>query len=176
MVMINLLPWREGARLYHNKVIKKMLLAAIFLALSMLSGVHWVLSCKEKQIDDHVMRLRSELKRYELQKKAEVRPTFIKELRHVQSLTNKVFLELGKVQSTGVCFTKISRLKNTIAFSGQASSAAELTDYLSNWNAAYLFSEIKIVQLEQQENQPIKFLFHAVNEGFVKEDLSEGAI
>ncbi|TAK76171.1 MAG: hypothetical protein EPO11_04605 [Gammaproteobacteria bacterium] len=156
MVTINLLPWRDHLRRYQEKSVKRIILIAISVSLSLLFAVHWTL--KE-------MIHREQLKVLALQA---LQPSLPAEdssgkFDRARFATQNLFAELAKGYDDDVCFTGITREKNSITFSGSARTAAELTDFLKNWHATYLFAEIKIDQLQYQpDNGWVQFRFRAI--------------
>lgn len=156
MVEINLLPWRIYKQTYQNKIIKRMLLLTFFCSVLGLGIVHYLLSARETARMTRINMLQNEQRLMLVQKLPA--PPLLTPQRELTTLFN----ELSKMNANEVCFTRIMRNNNTTIFIGKAHSAADLTDYLKNWRAAILFSQIKIIRLEQKNPTVMNFRFEAL--------------
>ncbi len=155
-MMINLLPWRQHLRLQQEKITKQIIFIAIGMTLAMVIAAHYTMS----EMIDRVQTQVFELKKLQpVVQNDHATP----QVERGQQRTKNLFIEVMKRHHYEVCFTEIARERNIVDFSGSAKTAAELTEFLIHWQAAYLFSEIKIDKLQnQRESDGIEFHFHAV--------------
>jgi Tfp pilus assembly protein PilN len=160
MVNINLIPWRDARRIYQTRELKKILCAGIMLLLISVIVVHVLLVKGITGTNHRINGLKNEMQQFH--------PpliTYIKRPQHKfkqRYNVSTLFAELGKLDETGkICFTEIARRDHVVSFKGRMRSTIELTDYLNQWKAGYLFSEIKIKLIEQQENGLFQFIFDA---------------
>lgn len=179
MVTINLLPWRERAQIYQREITKKVLLSTIFLALLVILMAYIGLLWLEKKANKEIYVLKNEIQNFanikktmEQQEKMNSKKGFIRDLYRYQEATRKLFAILEDKTEYEVCFTGILRKNNMMTFSGHASTALELTEFIKHWKATRLFSEIKVDVLEQTESHDMQFRFIAVEkESLVAEKL-----
>jgi hypothetical protein len=162
MVEINLLPWRDYTRDYENKVMKKTLLTTLLLTALILVGIHHILSKREAALQAHLDMLQKQPQQLQWQSVKPVKTS--RPLHELHPEITILFEELKKMRANEVCFTDIIRNNNMTLFMGKAYSAADLTNYLKNWRAAYLFSQININQLEQKNGAITQFRFEAMKE------------
>lgn len=168
MVSINLLPWRAYARRYQQQVLRKLLLSVFLLTLLLIVCLHWITAERTQALQLRVTTLEQASQPLLLAQKQwkassdSGNEAVMKALLNYRYATKKLFAELGRIKADTLCFTQIVRARGRISFAGQAHSAAELTAFLTGWRAAYLFSEIRVEQLEQQENHLIRFRFQAM--------------
>lgn len=168
MVEINLLPWREYTRLYQAKQMKKILFLTLTLCVIPVTGMVLVLTWHEKQLHARITELKKETGRYAVQKPLPAKQDRLDEAKTSkkyldrQAATQKFFGELASISAANLCFTSVTRVMNKITFSGNARSAVDLTDFLTHWQAASFFSEIKIEQIEQQGHAFMRFRFQAL--------------
>jgi hypothetical protein len=160
-VEINLLPWRDYKRAYQNKVMKKILLATLLFTMIILTILHQILSSRETALQIRIDVILNQIQQWREQSIRQNQKQSSQPLPKPPSDITTLFDELKKMNENEVCFTDISRKKNMTMFTGKAHSAADLTDYLQNWRAAYLFSHIKINQLKQKNNTA-EFRFEAI--------------
>ena len=168
MVTINLLPWRQYTRAYHVKVMKRMIIMMLSLAIFIIVGVHRIIAQQIQVMQKRVTRLEQSTHRLvNLNKLSHLKQDrsntakLEKIISSYRAATQNLFAEFTKVYKPKVCFTEITRTKNTLIFSGNTRSAADLTEFLKTWSAAYLFEEIKLEQM-QQKNGFIYFHFQAL--------------
>jgi len=165
MVEINLLPWRDYVLVYQRKQLKKILLTAVLSAVFLVAAMHLLCSRQLHGLQIRKTQLDQDLSQYAAQQqlRASMRLLHTEEAGQSRSrddtAAGKLFVELGKSRLSGVCFTEIVRDRNSILFAGQTRSAADLTDFLVNWNAAALFSELQIDQLQLQKSHLMQFRF-----------------
>lgn len=165
MVTINLLPWRESARMYEKKILKQYLMIAIFAAIFSMIFLRFTLSLREKVLQKNMVELKREVdEMMNLQGKMPQKDSKrkLKKWLSYHDDTQKLLIEIGKKSAADVCFKEIMRNKNTLFFTGRARSAADFTRFLQHWNAAYLFSEIKIKQIQQHADGFVQFDFEAL--------------
>lgn len=168
MVNINLLPWRRFEREYQNRLLKKIFISTISIALFILIIVHALISHQEKLWQANVAATNKKLSLYrEINAQNTSNITAFSEVNTPKQYDKhdfaiRLFSELSKRNAGKVCFTDIERMDKTLLFSGKARSILELTEFLRGWNAAYLFNEIKINSIETQENGFVHFRFQAM--------------
>ncbi|RDI48641.1 PilN domain-containing protein [Aquicella lusitana] len=177
MVAINLLPWREKARIYRAVTIRKMLVASVGFALLVVFMLHLAASRLETNKRNQLIQLESALARYpamqdNIKHKKSMAAVQERETNDPrQQIARQLLMELGRQTGTSVCFSEIVRANQNITFSGYARTASDLTQFLKNWHAAYLFSEIKIEQLEYDSAfHSIRFRFQAKQENLLKDE------
>lgn len=168
MVSINLYPWREPLRLYQKRVLKRMLVGFFILSLMICGIVYGLLLRKEYLARLEIDRIQQELEHYAaLQARLDSAANHgmainaLRALLDEQAQTAMFFATLGSAFDSDVCFKSISRTKNKMVLSGYTRSAADLSAFLHDWQAAALFSEIKIEEMEQQEGN-MRFSLQAV--------------
>jgi Tfp pilus assembly protein PilN len=171
MVIINLLPWRKQRERYERESLRKSLWMSGLLSCVLVALLQWMAGRHLEGLRAHVRELEggiqtfSTVQRFMQDNPHDASPDSVrKNMLAYQAATKGLFMELGKEYGNSVCFTDITREKNTITFVGNVSSAEDLTDFLKRWNVAQLFSEIKIGYLQQQENRPMRFSFQALEE------------
>lgn len=160
MVNINLFSWREAERLYQTRELKKILSRGIGLLVVSLIVVHILLVKVQTDTARRINLLKKEMKKNSshITYVERPQPTF-----NQRDSAITLFTELRKLNEMGnVCFTEIARSKHLVSFTGRTRSALDLTDYLRSWKAGYLFSEIQIKLIEQQENGLFQFVFTAI--------------
>lgn len=166
MVEVNLLPWRDYTRAYQRKQIKVILFLTVVLSVLPLMGAFIFLSQQEKKRHLHVLQLKQEVARYGktrmLPKAGALRRGENKKIISQQHRTQQLFHALAFIKEENLCFTNMTRVKETIVFTGIARSALDLTLFLTHWRGVSLFSEVKIEQIEQQKNQ-VRFHLRAVS-------------
>lgn len=163
MVAFNLLPWRVLQRKYQTKVIKFNLSVAAIIAIFLLCiGHEWFVNQSEqKRIE--IGKLNQEIDQFHKLESNIFIPKQNNEFTQARKFNENFFKEVTQDIKTSTCFTKITRKKNSIKFFGYTPSATELTDFLKNWSGAYLFSEMRLVQLEYKpELHSMKFQFRAL--------------
>lgn len=168
MVEINLAPWREQKKRYEMNVLKIMLAVAFVVPALLSFMIYWQAASKVNALNRRVTEKQDEMlalagaeQAYVAMKK---RNEIVGQLSHTlfryQLSTKSLFAELIKKPIKNLCFTEMSREKNIITFSGFARSAADLTDFLQQWDARDLFSEIKIENLHRVKSDPyMRFRF-----------------
>ncbi|MBV9575788.1 MAG: hypothetical protein JO149_04115 [Gammaproteobacteria bacterium] len=161
-MVMNLLPWREREKTYQTKVIKQFFLLTGTTIFFFLWLMHWIIAKNHERLLNEVAQLQEELTYYSPShpEKTAVMTTLSSALIHHQKVSKDFLLALGKKAANPICFTEISHHENHVTFIGKARSLMDLTDYLLNWQPAYLFSEIKIHQL-QQAAEGVQFSFLA---------------
>jgi Tfp pilus assembly protein PilN len=166
MVNLNLFPWREHMHAYQQKRIIKMLLCSLFLTGFFLAFIHFYILRQENKLNIHLLKLHEGInfnltKGYTQEKNLNAhQEDIIKKLIDYHIHTQKLFASLT-TYTADFCFTEMQRNKNTMTFMGKARSVRNLTDFLRNFRAASSFSEIKIDDINQQENDDVYFRFHA---------------
>ncbi len=152
MVTINLLPWREYTRHYQKQMMKKILLRSMLAMLLILAGIHVFLSKQQANSHIRIDILQKQLDHYQMQS-VERKPASRadKPLLKPPFPISTLFFELGKMSKEPVCFTDIVQNNQATLFIGNTHSAADLTHYLKNWQAAHLFSQININQLDHAQ-------------------------
>lgn len=167
MVTFNLLPWRQHKMLQQMRRANSIMLILIILTVILLSISHLLLAHREKVLHLQVSRLKQKIEKASLlelmQKQTSVsqhQPT--KKNLFEDAITRKLFLAVSRPASNNVCFTQMTKVKNGISFAGNARSIIDLTTYLRYWQAAYLFSEIRIEKIYQDKNHLIKFHLFAL--------------
>lgn len=173
MVAFNLLPWREMRFVYQQKSRNTIFALSVVLALSMIVGLHCWFTNEMHLMHKHVLALREEVLRLTNKQQKQVKQSAAELLspqlqqlvvNHRSALT--VLNELSRRLDASVCFTDMVREKEKVVFVGVAHSAAEFTEFLRYWRGAYLFSEIKIEQLQQSlTNSLMQFRFAGVLRG-----------
>lgn len=161
---MNLLPWREREKIYQKKMVNKLFLSSVTATICCFVMLHWMLEKHHDRLMSQVQHVQHELNTYLMHSSDDEKMTALstrfESLIHHQKTMKNLLLALGESMNTPVCFTDIARYENRISFSGKARSLEDLTAYLLSWKAAYLFSEIKINQLKQ-DNQFVQFRFQA---------------
>lgn len=157
MVEINLLPWRKHRRIYEDKIEKKVILLSIVITFLILSGAHFFVWGQVSDMQTHIEQLEEEAHKFSHEQKFmqdidhhSIPVDLVKNIFAYRSETKNLFTELGKAHEYSVCFNEIGREKNRITFSGNTRSASDLTEFLKNWSAGSLFTEIKIEHLQQR--------------------------
>lgn len=166
MVIFNLLPWRQYEQKYYKRVSKIIFLLSGLLALMIIVIVHAGLSKKMTRIKNRTTLLTEEINRYHEQVKRdnhihEYTSDTIKKIFKHREINKKLLAALGNMHREEVCFMEISRIKNTLSFNGQASSVADLTQFLTHWNEVSFFEQIRIQQIEQIKDGLVRFAFQA---------------
>lgn len=161
MVEINLLPWRENKRRYQIHKIKIMLgLSVLFMAL-VLGSLHFFLSVKERELTLHINALQGKIKHFE-------RASLHKPVIHAATRSSfslaQLLAELNRTKDHAVCLTHFLYTNKVATFMGKTRSAADLTEYLKQWPAAHLFSQINLNQFEQKETAFMRFQFEAIRD------------
>lgn len=157
MVNINLLPWRDYELEYQKRNLFKISFMIIGLAALMGFSIHMVISRQEIAMQNRVALINQKLNDYREQNQIADKPVSLIQNRPY----GKIFFESKTMYQAMVCFTDIEKMNKTISFAGKARSLTGLTEFLLQWEAAYLFSEIQIKLIEQQENGLVKFGFQA---------------
>lgn len=161
MVEINLLPWRDYTQAHQKKIMKKILLATLLVTLIFLVSLHQVLSSRENALEARMHILQQQMQELQAQSIKQQQKT-------PQALPKRLFAitplldELIKMNADDVCFTDIIHHNKNTTFIGKTQTAAALTDYLKKWRAAFLFSHVKINQLEKKNNTIFDFRFEAL--------------
>ena len=170
MITINLLPWRNDKIRREKKAATKIWLSAFIVPVCVLVAMNWLLSANINDSKSRISFLKQQWR--ELSNRKQIKfsnnhvqwPSVLDKnmLLHLVEV-KKLLLELGDMQTSGLCFTELIRMGNIIYFSGYARSAEELTEYLTHWSSASLFSDMQIDQLQRENtNNPAYFRFHAV--------------
>ncbi|HLB42827.1 MAG TPA: PilN domain-containing protein [Gammaproteobacteria bacterium] len=167
MVVINLLPWREYNRRYENKITNIILLASITLTILIVMVIHVYLSQELKKLENAVDALRQQIKKHHdldrvVYQQKESALAFKKLTNHFENYyngTRNLFNELEQYYPQKLCFTEIHRHQNTVRFFGYVYSMTDLADFLMRWHAIYLFTEIKIEQIDRNKEDRIQFYF-----------------
>lgn len=71
--------------------------------------------------------------------------------------THDFFNELTKINALPICFTTISREKNTIQLMGNVRSANDLTKFLQHWPSKELFATVIIEKLQLSKTTGLIF-------------------
>jgi Tfp pilus assembly protein PilN len=167
VVDINLLPWRASLRLYQGRQIKRTFLIFVFVATTLFLGLRAFMLHKERQVQVSITKWEAKLASYERRK---ARPSHtntlstsaLLALRQHQVATQKLFAAMTQLKDTEMCFINMTRTNNKVSFSGYTRSTQGLTTLLTSWPAAPLFSEVKLEQLESQQQPFLRFRFQAV--------------
>lgn len=166
---MNLLPWRKFEREYQVRMLRKIFVLTVSLAVLIIMAAHLFISHQESSLQARIDETNKKLTIHHEGKSQN--GSLINDM----SITNnkkqqqqdkntfalRFFSELGKKYQEKVCFTDIEQLEKTLMFSGKAHSMHELTGFLRHWNAVYLFNEIEIKLIEEQENGFVQFKFQA---------------
>lgn len=165
MVTFNLLPWRQYQKAQQQKRLTIIMGSVILFSVTTIMIAYLVMSAWERQRAYHITALTSEWHRYQ-ESNALRRKKFLSQTKPVNQVNHditmdKLFSGLAKQSPENVCFTEMVRDKNTIIFTGVTDSAADLTTYLRQWSLAYLFTDITLKLLEQQDNGSLRFIFLA---------------
>ena len=164
MVTINLLPWRDYTRIYSRAQFKKMLVISLIIVSMLLMSTKFFLAKQEQELQLRITQLQQEIKKYTIQPiKKRAEPDAFLNIKS-QRLVKNLLAELISTHKTQVRFASIERRNNSVSFSGKARSAADLTEFLSQWKAAGLFAQINIQSIEQKENSWIDFSFQAIQD------------
>lgn len=171
MVEINLLPWRDARRRHQTKKIKVIFALSVMSSLCILVFFYSYLVKQTALVQAQVVKLKQQLAYDERQKIRRVNKTVVSVVdpakvvlgRHVSTM--QLLADMGGKQDVDICFTKMERISHHISFSGYARSMADVSDFLRHWKAGALFAEIKIEQLQQQQNDLVLFRFHAQEKG-----------
>ncbi|OGT35575.1 MAG: hypothetical protein A3F11_00085 [Gammaproteobacteria bacterium RIFCSPHIGHO2_12_FULL_37_14] len=170
MVEINLFPWREHKQLYEKKIIKQFFSIALSFSMVIIIAIHFHLSHRLNDNKSHITILQNQLAQYErlgrlIQRDEEtntMQQQFIKSFLNYQKNTAQLFNILTDNPPFPVCFSNISRHQHSIIFNGYVRSTADLADFLIHWQAAELFSEVKVERLKRSSSGPINFSFKAI--------------
>lgn len=156
MVVINLLPWREQERAYHKRRLLYCLVLVFGVSSLIVSIIYSDIERKKHFASQHIEKLKVQIAQWAV-KKTFVHlstPLFSRDrawhLVHYHADGLRIFAELGAKPAQHVCWTMVKRKGNKVIFSGRTDSAFDLTELLKNWNAAYLFSQIKLENLSEQ--------------------------
>ena len=169
MIEINLFPWREHKKSHEKKMVFCILTAVIALSISIVITIHAVLSQQltllHHQVNaiDQIVKINEySVNRADNNKKNHLLATkmmsnLIARRTRMMDLLN----DLSEQKSNHIYFTKIQRTQNNLVFSGRARSVADLTRFLLHWRAVRLFSEIKVNEIQQRNNDSVYFLLKA---------------
>lgn len=153
MVEINLLPWRQQARLYQRKMTKIFIFVSVVLPMLILTGIHFILAQWVVDAGFRVSHLAAEItaiKQAMLPQQDDLFTATIRKMFADRDTSVQLFTELDSVKMNEVCFTEITRKNQVVTFSGYARSINELTEFLKNWPIASLFSQIRLMDLHYQ--------------------------
>lgn len=157
MVRVNLLPWRAQKKIYEAKIVTRMLSTAAILAISILLVVHYLLGNRLSVLAVDIVALTSEHKKLQ-QTKVLSQP--LGQDRNEYSSVAKLLHELAGQNNPEICFSEMSRTKSKVLFIGRARSYVDFTEFIKNWRAANLFSDIKIINLQKKQSF-LQFRFQA---------------
>lgn len=173
MVSSNLLPWRQCEREYQIRMVKKVFALSIALVLVIIMISHLLVSYQESSLQARIVTANKKITEYgqkKLQDGMIVDAVSVANnqkqaaqaaLQNQNTFALSMFSELGRRYQEKVCFTDIEGLDKTFLFSGKARSMSELTGFIRHWHMAYLFNEIEIKSIEEQENGFVQFKFQA---------------
>lgn len=157
MVNVNLLPWRDYEFEYQKQSLYRISLLAIGFAAFIIFSIHTIISRQELAAQNRVALANQKLNDYHKKDQITVKPLLLTQNR----FSEKIFVESKQMNQAKVCFSEIEKTNKTYSFTGKAHSLIGLTEFLRQWDAAYLFSEIQIKVIEQQKNGLVKFGFQA---------------
>lgn len=168
MVTINLLPWREAKRIYQFYQLKKLLIIISSVSILMIVSIHLLLLQQQALLQARIDALREQTHQLaRLQPMLQdtlsgsAREALLQQLmNHQQAVL--LFKAIREQASEAICLTAITRQGEGFTFSGTAQSMTDLKIFLLKWDAAKLFTEIRIEQLEQQINRKINFRLRAI--------------
>jgi len=178
-MVINLFPWRERQQVYERNRLRQIIFSVLTVTLLLLIAAHFLLFMYEQKIEKQVTQCRAELQRLRKERKLQVsdvqRPVSKSVLEKVliyRADTQRVIAGMGKQHQYHVCFTAMTRANNIITITGNARSAAELTEFLKHWETASQFAEIRIDQLElQPETQLMLFRLQAIEQVMLPQEI-----
>lgn len=185
MVEVNLLPWRHLQIRYERRVVLQIWISVIAISLIVSAYTHVKLSVRLATLQARITHLQEQnqlsinKKKQDVgakqQQQLDLRP-WLQKLRAYQQATLELMLKLKQPHAPILCFAEITRVNDTIQFSGMTRSAFDLTDFLMQWAAAPIFSRIRLNALEKQQSQLMQFNFTATENnypeliGAIKED------
>lgn len=166
---VNLFPWRSRQQAYEQKKLKQVLAISFFLSISMLMTIYVWLNYELQYWSHFLTQIKLEanqnhqLERYinREQRNYLQMTRLIKNYSQYKYSTHLLFLELGRIRTSNICFNDIYRQKRMITFKGVAPSSMDFTDFITHWRANHLFSEIKINSMQEQEDRVV-FNFQAI--------------
>lgn len=153
MVTINLFPWREAEIKYQKQSVKKIFLSVLVLTAIMHLGSYVLLSKQKNALHVQLVNKQESLKK---SGKMQFVSGVNNNSQNQQVILARLFKALGEKPQINACFDQIKQDKHDYYFYGRARSMQDLTAYFLHWEAAHLFSEIKIKSITQ-ENAAVKF-------------------
>jgi Tfp pilus assembly protein PilN len=158
MVEINLLPWRDYLSVFERKQLLRFILVALLAAIMAVAGTHMLFA----QLLSDLQIKKTELDQV-LSQHAPLQAGYVPAGGNVTGQVVALYAALAHLQPSSVCFTEITHKQNITSFAGRARSAADLTDYLLHWNAAALFTELQIEQLQRDSAYVVTFRFRGLS-------------
>ncbi len=158
MVEINLLPWRDYLSVYERKQLLRFILVPLLMAVMAVAATHMLFAQLLSALQIKKTELDQSLGQY-----TQLQTPYVPVNANITGQIAALFAALTKPQPSSVCFTEITHKQNATIFAGRARSAADLTDYLLHWNAASLFTELQIEQLQRDSAYVVKFRFRGLS-------------
>jgi Tfp pilus assembly protein PilN len=159
VVIINLLPWREYARQYQSRVIRKTIFSMIVIVMSLMLGLHYSLTLLKTNLSAEVKHFQIECQGLTENKLPQPTVTRFSEyqinaLSTYRRDSETLFFLLSSRAPKGVCFNTIKRIGEMMFFSGRTHSMGDLAEFLTWCKRTQLFTEIKIHTLKRVESEP----------------------
>lgn len=158
MVNLNLFSWRNFLQIYQQRVVIKSLLTSILMTSLIIIFLHFFIIERVNKMNSHIQILQEEIN-LKTSKLSQPEEDEIKKMLAYGIYTQQFFTLLS-IHTPDFCFTEVVRNKNRMTFIGQARSSLQLSDFLRNFRAAHLFTEIKVDAIDQIDNN-VHFQFHA---------------
>ena len=166
MLNINLLPWREQKQLSEKRKVLQFGISAFCFSFILILSWYYFLKWKIFHLERKITELQIEQKEFAktpTNKPSEITNETNNAFLRYQHATKLFFSDLVKLPDNNICFTEIIRDKNRMIFTGNAYSTIALTTFLTQWKSAYLFSEIRIKQIQKDDvTGLVKFRFDGI--------------
>lgn len=174
MVIFNLLPWREHEYQYHKR--KWRLIFTLSLSATLFTLFIWYallikdVTALEHYVETLNVSLLTYKKNIRENQSDDQQYKLLDHVRTYHAANSRLLKAMHQPLISGICFTEISRHQSTLTYKGHAASVALFTDFIKDWRASALFTEIKIDHLQQEGDQIIfhfraeeKEMFHDAN-------------
>jgi Tfp pilus assembly protein PilN len=170
MVEINLLPWRKTQQQHNEKVFKRFVLASVLCAGLVLALSHCLITAKIKHLNEEITSLKNKMQPFtqwqrqsdEVQKRDVEDQGLQKTLVQYQSNITAWLDTLIHIPINQVCFSEMTRKKNSFVFSGFAHSIRDLEVFIKRDAFKNFFSEMTLQSLSKKPSaHAIHFLIQA---------------
>lgn len=169
MVTINFIPWRTLLYQYQKKSLHLLMACSGLCAFLAVLLAHIVVQNKQAQLQfevdkqEHILLVR--------QQKQKINSALnnampLNQLRSAIAQYRvdmlNFFERLGQLQDYQICFSEIFFKDNLVTLSGNVSTAAEFTEFVKQWQAVDLFTELYIENLQHDDAQFMRFRMRAL--------------